>query len=97
MLHPGYFVLASSTKLDTVFGLSLCLMIIWGYKMWDSSPIGWIQRLKPLLQAWRKLSAQSKKLLPFSSLYFWRQAYRYMGVSPTDFSLLMIFGAEKRQ
>jgi len=58
--HMGILFGVINQIILTFFGLSLCLMIIWGYKMW------WIRRpqagstSKPLLQAWGKLSSTQK-------------------------------------
>ena len=58
--HMGVLFGVINQIILTFFGLSLCLMIIWGYKMW------WIRRpqagstSKPLLQAWGKLSSTQK-------------------------------------
>lgn len=60
--HMGILFGVVNQIILTVFGLSLCFMIIWGYRMW------WIRRpqagstSKPLLQAWSKLSAAQKAL-----------------------------------
>ena len=58
--HMGVLFGVANQIILAIFGLSLCLMIIWGYAMW------WIRRpqagstAKPALQAWSKLSSQQK-------------------------------------
>lgn len=60
--HMGVLFGIANQIILAAFGLSLCFMIIWGYRMW------WIRRpqagstSKPLLQAWSKLSAAQKAL-----------------------------------
>ena len=60
--HMGILFGLANQIILAAFGLSLCFMIIWGYKMW------WIRRpqagstSKPLLQAWSKLSVLQKSL-----------------------------------
>jgi len=71
----------------TIFGLSLCFMIIWGYKMW------WIRRptagatSKPLLQAWAKLST-IQKILTLLVALFLGISLPVMGVSLLAFLLI---------
>ncbi|QRV24276.1 PepSY-associated TM helix domain-containing protein [Marinomonas foliarum] len=60
--HMGVLFGIANQIILAIFGLSLCFMIILGYKMW------WIRRpqagstSRPLLQAWSKLSAAQKIL-----------------------------------
>ncbi|PYF83017.1 MULTISPECIES: PepSY domain-containing protein [Marinomonas] len=60
--HMGVLFGVINQIILTLFGLSLCFMIILGYKMW------WIRRpqagstSKPLLQTWSKLSTLQKTL-----------------------------------
>ncbi|WP_114413536.1 PepSY-associated TM helix domain-containing protein [Marinomonas foliarum] len=60
--HMGVLFGIANQIILAIFGLSLCFMIILGYKMW------WIRRpqagstSRPLLQAWSKLSAAQKVL-----------------------------------
>ncbi|RBP80538.1 PepSY domain-containing protein [Marinomonas rhizomae] len=58
--HMGILFGVVNQIILTAFGLSLCFMIIWGYRMW------WIRRpqagstSKPLLQAWARMSTSKK-------------------------------------
>ncbi|BFM47976.1 PepSY-associated TM helix domain-containing protein [Marinomonas sp. THO17] len=58
--HMGVLFGLTNQILLTLFGASLCIMIIWGYKMW------WLRRpnpgstSKPLLEAWAKLNGLQK-------------------------------------
>jgi uncharacterized iron-regulated membrane protein len=58
--HMGILFGVANQIILAFFGLSLCLTIIWGYKMW------WLRRpqagssAKPLRQAWEKLSGTQK-------------------------------------
>jgi uncharacterized iron-regulated membrane protein len=58
--HMGVLFGITNQVLLVFFGFSLCLMILWGYRMW------WIRRphagstLKPLMQVWSRLSAKQK-------------------------------------
>ncbi|NVK75395.1 MAG: PepSY domain-containing protein [Oceanospirillaceae bacterium] len=58
--HMGILFGLANQIILAAFGLSLCFMIIWGYRMW------WIRRpqagstSKPLLQAWSRLSTLQK-------------------------------------
>lgn len=60
--HMGILFGVANQIILAFFGLSLCLMIIWGYKMW------WLRRpqagssAKPLRQAWKKLSGTQKTI-----------------------------------
>ena len=60
--HMGILFGITNQIILAFFGLSLCLMIIWGYKMW------WLRRpqagstSKPLRQAWKKLSGTQKTI-----------------------------------
>ncbi|MGB0782292.1 MAG: PepSY-associated TM helix domain-containing protein [Marinomonas sp.] len=61
--HMGILFGVVNQIILTAFGLSLCFMIIWGYRMW------WIRRpqagstSKPLLQAWGRLSGIQKTII----------------------------------
>ncbi|MBJ7537684.1 PepSY-associated TM helix domain-containing protein [Marinomonas transparens] len=60
--HMGVLFGVINQIVLAIFGISLCLMIVWGYRMW------WLRRpaagatSKPLLQAWGKLSSMQKTL-----------------------------------
>jgi uncharacterized iron-regulated membrane protein len=88
--HMGILFGVINQVILTVFGLSLCLMIIWGYKMW------WIRRpsagstSKPLLQAWAKLSA-IQKILTLLVTLFLGVSLPVMGVSLLTFLLIDIW------
>ena len=58
--HMGILFGVANQILLTVFGLALCLMIIWGYKMWWMRRPAAGQTAKPLLQAWNKLPPKGK-------------------------------------
>ncbi|MFT2112101.1 PepSY-associated TM helix domain-containing protein [Marinomonas sp. 2405UD68-3] len=58
--HMGILFGVVNQVILTFFGLALCLMIIWGYKMWWMRRPTAGQTVKPLLQAWNRLSGLGK-------------------------------------
>ncbi|WP_191601205.1 PepSY-associated TM helix domain-containing protein [Marinomonas algicola] len=58
--HMGILFGVANQIVLTVFGLSLCLMILWGYKMWWMRRPAAGQTAKPLMQAWSKMTAFGK-------------------------------------
>jgi len=85
--HMGVLFGIPNQILLTLFGLSTCLMIIWGYKMW------WIRRpnagstSKPLLQAWHKLTG-IQKIITFGVALALGLSMPVMGVSLIVFLLI---------
>ncbi len=85
--HMGILFGVFNQIILAFFGLSLCLMIIWGYKMW------WIRRpdagqtVKPLVQAWGALSTQ-EKLITLVITIFLSISLPVMGVSLILFLLI---------
>lgn len=88
--HMGILFGVVNQILLTLFGLSLCFMIVWGYKMW------WIRRptagatSKPLLQAWAKLSTNQKLLTLFVAIVL-GISLPVMGVSLLVFLLIDVW------
>lgn len=85
--HMGVLFGVPNQILLTLFGLSVCMMIIWGYKMW------WIRRpnagstSKPLLQAWSKLTS-GQKVMTFGVAIALGLSMPVMGVSLILFLLI---------
>ncbi|WP_421853302.1 PepSY-associated TM helix domain-containing protein [Marinomonas sp.] len=88
--HMGVLFGVVNQIILTAFGLSLCFMIIWGYRMW------WIRRpqagstSKPLLQAWTKLSTLQKIITTLITIAL-AFSLPVMGVSLFVFLLIDIY------
>lgn len=88
--HMGVLFGITNQLLLALFGFALCLMILWGYGMW------WIRRpkagstLKPLMQAWSRLSAKQKALTLLVTLIL-GICMPVMGVSLLAFLLIDIW------
>lgn len=85
--HMGILFGVINQILLTVFGLSLCLMIIWGYKMWWMRRPAAGQAAKPLLQAWNKLTGLGKASSVLIALFL-SVCLPVMGVSLLVFLLI---------
>ncbi|MBD5771674.1 PepSY-associated TM helix domain-containing protein [Marinomonas colpomeniae] len=92
--HMGILFGVVNQIILAAFGLSLCFMIIWGYKMW------WIRRpsaastSKPLTQAWKKLSTL-QKTMTFIIAIALGVSLPVMGVSLLIFLLIDIWRAKR--
>ena len=88
--HMGVLFGVVNQIILTAFGLSLCFMIIWGYRMW------WIRRpqagstSKPLLQAWARLTGLQKIITVLIAITL-GISMPVMGVSLLAFLLIDVY------
>jgi uncharacterized iron-regulated membrane protein len=92
--HMGILFGVINQIILAAFGLSLCFMIIWGYKMW------WLRRpsaaptSKPLTQAWAKLSTMQKVITLIVAMAL-AVSLPVMGVSLLVFLLIDVWRAKR--